>query len=203
MPAYSVTVGGASPNSAFAQRLLRIVLSETTGKDADTLEMEFDDRNNVLAIPAKGAVITLAIGYHGAALVAKGSFTFDTADIEGPPDKIILHAKSGDMRDSLKAHKNRAWVNMTTAAIVNQIASENGLTAQTHPTLSGVQVAHKDQTNESDLHFLTRHGKDHDAIATVKGGKLIFAPRGAIRIGPSSGPCAPSIGTFPPPPWPM
>jgi phage protein D len=178
IPAYSVTVGGSAPSSAFGQRLLRIVLKETTGKDADKLELQFDDRDNALTLPAKGAVITLAIGYAGAPLVDKGSFTYDTCDIEGPPDKLTLHAKSGDMRGSLKAHKSRAWSNMSTGQIVDQIASENGLTAQTDPTLAGVQVAHKDQTNESDLHFLTRHGKDHDAIATVKGGKLIFAPRG-------------------------
>lgn len=178
IPACAVTVGGSAPNAAFGQRLLKVHLKETTGKEADTLELTFDDRDNALALPAHGAVISLSIGYAGAELVDKGEFTVDTTDIDGPPDTITVNAKSGDMRESLKAHKSRAWTNKTTGQIVDQIAGENGLASQTDPSLAAIQVAHKDQTNESDLHFLTRHGKDHDAIATVKGGKLLFVPKG-------------------------
>ncbi len=34
------------------------------------------------------------------------------------------------------------------------------------------------QTDESDMHLLTRLGKDQDAIATVKAGSLLFTKRG-------------------------
>jgi phage protein D len=37
---------------------------------------------------------------------------------------------------------------------------------------------HIDQTDESDIHFLTRIGKGHDAIASVKGQTLLFVNKG-------------------------
>jgi len=45
--------------------------------------------------------------------------------------------------------------------------------------LAGITVAHIDQTDESDAHFLTRLAKDYNAIATVKNGRLLFIQRGA------------------------
>lgn len=49
-----------------------------------------------------------------------------------------------------------------------------------------------DQTDESDLSFLTRLAKDHDAIATVKGGALLF-------IGKSEGVTASGLTMIPRP----
>ncbi len=40
---------------------------------------------------------------------------------------------------------------------------------------------HLDQTDESDMNFLTRVAQDHDAIATVKGETLLFVGRGEGR----------------------
>ena len=45
--------------------------------------------------------------------------------------------------------------------------------------LASVRIPHLDQANESDINLLTRLGKRFDAVATVKGGALIFAPIGA------------------------
>jgi phage protein D len=47
--------------------------------------------------------------------------------------------------------------------------------------LAGLVIDHIDQTGESDANFLTRLAKDHDAIATVKQGKLLFIPTGAAQ----------------------
>ena len=43
---------------------------------------------------------------------------------------------------------------------------------------SGLCIA-ADQTRESDLHFFTRLAKKHDAVATVKKGRLVFKPIGS------------------------
>ncbi|MGM0826404.1 MAG: contractile injection system protein, VgrG/Pvc8 family [Pseudomonadota bacterium] len=44
--------------------------------------------------------------------------------------------------------------------------------------LAGIRIEHIDQTDESDLHFLTRLAERYDAVATVKTGHLIFVPTG-------------------------
>jgi phage protein D len=81
--------------------------------------------------------------------------------------------------DSLSTRRPRAWEGQTIGIIVREIASANGLTAKVPGALSIVSVPRFDQTNESDISALTRLAKQHDAVATVKGGFLIFARRGS------------------------
>lgn len=179
IPDFSLQAGDIDQTAILTKRLLSLTLTQTTGKEADELELEFDDAGNVIALPAHGAKLTLAIGWRGQTLEKAGVFTVDETSIKGSPDRVCVKAKSADMRQKLKAHKNRAWHATTTGEIIRRIASDQALEAQVHPDLDGITVDHRDQTNESDLHFATRLGRDHDAVASVKGGKLILAPKGA------------------------
>ncbi|SDP85808.1 Phage late control gene D protein (GPD) [Rhodoferax sp. OV413] len=56
------------------------------------------------------------------------------------------------------------------------IALRNQLTARVDAVLAAKAVAHIDQTNESDLNFITRLAQRFDAVATVKKGLLLFLP---------------------------
>ena len=64
---------------------------------------------------------------------------------------------------------------------MDAIARRNNLTPRVDATLAAIKVAHIDQTNESDVHFLTRLGRQHDAVATVKKGRLVFLPIGSTK----------------------
>jgi uncharacterized protein len=59
---------------------------------------------------------------------------------------------------------------------MSTIAKRNGLIARIDRGLAAVAMAHIDQTNESDLNFLTRLAKRFDAVATAKKGHLLFLP---------------------------
>ncbi|SDI24873.1 hypothetical protein SAMN05216588_113142 [Pseudomonas flavescens] len=52
--------------------------------------------------------------------------------------------------------------------------------------LSSPPLVHLDQANESDANLLARLGEQHDAIAAVKVGRLLFMPTGASAT--ASGP---------------
>jgi phage protein D len=62
--------------------------------------------------------------------------------------------------------------------LLTSVAKRNGLKPAINPTLAAVLVDHLDQTNESDINLVNRLGKHHGAIATVKAGRLLFAPAG-------------------------
>lgn len=47
------------------------------------------------------------------------------------------------------------------------------------PALAGIAIDAQPQSRESDLAFLRRPGREHDAVATVKAGRLILSPIGA------------------------
>lgn len=177
-PAFTLSVGEEDRSDVLRGRLLSLRVVDVIAPRGDELSLVFDDRDNEIELPAHGAVIRLAIGYAGAELEDQGRFTVDETEVDGPPDRISVSAKSADTRESLKAHKSRSWRATTVGAIVSQVASEHGLEPQVDADLAAVTVDHRDQAGESDLHFVTRLGRDHDAVAAPKAGKLIFVPRG-------------------------
>ncbi len=135
--------------------------------------------------------IALALGYRGAPLVDKGSYVVDEAEHTGAPDQLTLRARSADLGQTLRQRREQSWHAGTVGAIVGAIAQRNGLRARIDATLAARTVAHIDQTNESDLNFLTRLGRLHDALATVKAGHLLFLPVG--RATTSSGQGLPTV----------
>jgi len=64
---------------------------------------------------------------------------------------------------------------------VQTIAAEHGLQPKIADALASLPVPHLDQTNESDLHLLTRLAREHGAVAKPVAGFLVFVPKGEAR----------------------
>ncbi|HDT1354378.1 TPA: late control protein [Citrobacter freundii] len=67
---------------------------------------------------------------------------------------------------------------MTVERVVSAIASRYKLKAQISEMLMNIEIDHADQTEESDMSFLTRMADMLGAIATVKNGYLLFIQPG-------------------------
>ena len=102
----------------------------------------------------------------------KGTFEVDEVEHQGAPDRISIRARAAEMRREMRTRKEKSWHDTNIGAIVETIARQNNLTPRVDPGLAAIKVEHIDQTGESDLHFLTRLAKKHDAVATVKKGHL-------------------------------
>ena len=63
--------------------------------------------------------------------------------------------------------------------LIKTIGREYGLDARVAEELAKIILPHVDQTDESDLHLLTRLGERYDAAARPANGRLVFARRGA------------------------
>lgn len=177
-PEYRLVVNGTNITPKVNGRLIDLTLEETPGDEADTLSITISDHDGRLAIPPKGANIELALGWRGEPLIEKGTFIVDEAEFSGPPDQLSITARSADMGNQLPTRRTRSWDQTTIGNIVTSIAIENSLQAVVRPHLASIIVEHMDQTDESDLNFLTRLGERHDAIAAIKSGRLLFTPRG-------------------------
>ena len=175
-PDYTLVVDGRDITARVDPRLISLTLTEARGEEADQLELELSDHDGALAIPPKSAIIELAIGWAGQALVQKGAFVVDEVEHTGAPDKLSIKARSADMRKEMRVRTEVSWHDTTIGAIVNKIAGRHQLTPRVDGRLAGVQVEHIDQTHESDLHFLNRLARQHDAVATVKNKHLLFLP---------------------------
>ncbi|WP_374248053.1 phage late control D family protein [Thermomonas sp.] len=178
IPAWRVSLDGTDLTARMAPRLLELTLEEARGDEADQLDIRIHDHDGRMAIPARGAVLQVAIGWAGSGLVDKGQFTVDEVEHSGSPDIISIRARSADFTKAMRTRKEKSWHKTTLGAILKAIAGKHGLKAKIDAALAAIKISHLDQTNESDVHFLTRLAKRFDAIATVKAGALLFSPVG-------------------------
>lgn len=165
----------------FRDRLLSLRLTDEAGEKSDTFECQLDDRDNLIVWPSHGAELEVSLGYKETGVVNKGIFIVDEVEHTGPPDTIIIRGKAANLRSSLKEQKTRSWNDLTIGRLVNTIASEHQLTPRVATTMQHITLVHVDQTNESDLHLLTRIARDQGALAKPIKKHLVFVPKGEAK----------------------
>ncbi|VVE41647.1 late control protein [Pandoraea communis] len=178
VPIYRITKDGKDISDAFAGRLISLTLEENRGFEADQLNIELDDSDGALELPSRGAKLAVAFGWKHEGLVDKGKFIVDEITHEGPPDRLIIVARSADLRSGLTKKRETSYHNVSLLDLVNLIAQRHNLGAMIASALANQLLSHIDQTGESDASFLTRVAKMFDAIATVKADKLLFTKIG-------------------------
>jgi len=178
IPAWHVTLDGADLTTKLRPRLLELNLEEARGDDADQLDIRVHDHDGRMAIPPRGALLRVKIGWEGQGLVDKGTFLVDEVEHSGAPDVLSIRARSANLTRPMRTRREKSWHKTSVGAILKSIAGRHGLKAKVDGTLGSIQITHLDQTNESDVHFITRLAKRFDAISTVKNGTLLFSPIG-------------------------
>lgn len=175
---FKLLVDGVDISPIVSPRLMSLTITDNRGLEADSLEFEISDHDGAVALPRKETSIQVWIGWSDSGLVYKGIYTVNEVEYSGAPDTISIRAMSADLKKTLKQKKERSWALKTIGDIIATVARDHGLTASIHDSLASRQVAHIDQ-NESDANLITRIADEHDAIATVKNGVLLFMPTGS------------------------
>lgn len=182
-PHWRVTLDGRDLTDAMAPRLIRLTLAEKRGVEADQLDIDMDATDGALAIPPHGAVLEVAIGWRGGGgttpgLIEKGRFTVDEVSHDGPPDTIKIKARSADFTAALRQNRDRSWRGKTLGQVLADIAARHGLQTRIAASLAGKTLRLVAQSRESDAALLARLGREHDAVAAIKAGTLIFLQSG-------------------------
>ena len=190
-PVYKIEANGTDITARIKGRLLSATLVDNEGVKSDTFEMVLDDRENAMVLPPAHAELKVWLGYLSKGLEYKGLFVFDDdARLSGPPEKMTLRATAAVLGNSetikgfnaaLKEQKSRSWHETTLGKIVETIATESGYEPRVSDDLAVETILHMDQTDESDLHFLSRLAKDRNAVAKPAGGFLLFVSRGKTK----------------------
>lgn len=175
-PTYLLTVAGKDITPFVDARLISLTLTEGRENTADQLDIELSDHDGLLELPRKEAEIEVKIGWLGQQLVDKGSFVVDEVEHTGAPDKVTIRARAADMGGEIRTRKEKSWHNTTLGAVIADLAKNSKLTHKVDAALGKTAITHITQTNESDMHFLTRLARKYDAVATVKKKHLLFMP---------------------------
>ncbi len=173
---------GTAPGSTRA-RLISLGISDKRAGEADQLDLAIDDSDGGVALPPPGAKIRVQIGWRSGkdvtvGLVDRGTFIVDEVGHSGPPDIITIRARSADFTGPIRQRRERSWHGTTLGSIVADVAKAHNLKPRCAPALASIAIEAKAQSRESDLAFLRRLGREHDAVATIKHDVLIFAPLG-------------------------
>ncbi len=178
-PDWNVSVvDGRDITDALRGRLLSLRVTLAVDR-ADALELRIDDRPPRTRRPAHGSVLAVELGYESSGRAAMGRYTIDEVELAGPPASVAVRARAVDLRASLKGRKTRSWDAVTIAELVEDVAEEHYLKARISEAIRSIAATrHIDQTDESDMHLLTRLGEQYDAIAKQAGEYLMFVRRG-------------------------
>ncbi len=179
-PTFRILADDADVSAVFHSRLLSMRINSDSGNQADSLEIRLDDRSPHdsgarIDLPRRGAALDLSLGYDKP--LKMGRFIVDETELSAPPATLTVRAKSADMRSSLKQRKTRSWDDATIAQLTAAIAAEHDLLPAVGADLKDIPLPHIDQTDESDMHLLTRLGAQHNAFAKQAGDSLIFVRR--------------------------
>lgn len=179
-PKFSLTAWDKDITPIMADRGLKIDVFDTAGIDGDRLHLSFDDRDNLLHWPDKGAKLAISLGYEHSGVYPMGNYVVDEVEYSEPPAMFAIRAKAADFATSaFKSQKTRSWPKHTTfGAVVRKIAAEHKLKPRISPALAAIALPVLHQTEESDMHLLTRLGEEYDAVAKVAAGCLLFVERG-------------------------
>lgn len=180
---FRLSIDGVDFTDKARPRLKSLSLTQKRGGEADRLEILLDDSDGKLAIPPTNRLITLQLGWKQGSdvkpgLVDKGRFTADEPVWFGPPDQVSISARSADLTGKFRTRREKSHNDTTLGAVVEKIAAANGLEARVAPELATIPVPILTQHHQSDMAFLRRLGREHDAVATVKDRKLILSPIG-------------------------
>lgn len=178
-PDFMLTVNAKDVTTSIRDRLISLTLTDNRGFDADQLDLELDDADGQLAMPVRGAVIKLFLGWKGQALIGKGEFTVNEVEHHGAPDTMTIRARSVDFRGTLNSRREVSYHDTTLGAVVTQIAERNNLKAMLAAGFAALPVSHIDQTQETDTKSLTRLASLYGAVAAIKAGRLLFLRPGS------------------------
>lgn len=172
---------GVDLTSRVNPRIIDLSLTEKRGEEADQLDLTIHNHDGQLAPPKVGAILNLALGWESGedvlpGMVDKGSFRVDEVERSGPPDVIIIRARSADLTGDYRTRRTKSWLDTTLGAIIQTIAGENGFSSRITGELASIPIKAIEQAGKSDMAFVRDLGRRYDAVATVKAGTLIFMP---------------------------
>lgn len=180
IPALNVLMGGKAL-TVLDEKLISLELTDNRGFNADELTISIDDSQGDIELPPRGAELSVSLGWQGELLIYKGIYVVDEVSHSGPPDRIDITARSADFRDEFNVKREVSWHDVTVERIVSAIAHRYKLKPIISEQLMNAEIDHADQTQESDMSFLTRMADILGAIATVKNGCLLFIlPGGGV-----------------------
>ena len=181
-PFIRATVNGNPVADLLYSALVSARIHDAPGQDGDTAELTFDDKDNLVALPSKGAALGLVFGNGSLGGQKMGRFVVEGTTIEGGADGefIIVSGRSADMRSDVKEPASEHFDEMTIGDIVRQLAGRHGYGAVVDPAIAAMKLPYVARYGQGTTDFLTRIADRVGGLFAVKDGKFLLLPHGLL-----------------------
>ena len=166
------------------ERLLSWTHIDAAGIESDQLTLVIS-LDGLEGLPSLGGKIGLRVGYRESGLVDKGEFVITRRTPTLFPLRLTLVATAAPFsatdQTGFKQRRSVSHGPTTLGALFRQLTSRHGFSPRVAPDLSLIKIAHIDQSNETDMGFLTRLAYLHDALAKPVNELYVLARRGQAK----------------------
>ena len=144
------------------QRLMHWSHTDAAGIESDRLELTINIEG-LEGLPSLSGKIGLRVGYKESGLVEKGEFVITQRTPVLFPMRLMIVAtaapfSAGDA-SGYRQRRSASYGPITLGTLFRQLVSRHGYSPRVAPALEGIAIAHIDQSNESDMAFITRLAK--------------------------------------------
>lgn len=181
-PTFRLVMNGRDVTVDLRKYLTSISFTDHVEGEADTLEVMLEDKDSKFRgpwYPREGDSVTAQLGYDGKPLMACGDFEIDELELSGPPDTVSIRAIAAGVMRAQRTHQGRAYEDKTLRDIVFEVARRLHLEVVGDPP--ALAIRRVTQIHENDLTFLHRLADAYGYAFSVKGSKLVWLARKAIR----------------------
>lgn len=178
-PKVEIVVDGTPVAGGFYERLVSVSVTDKEGFASDIFQMDLNDGPpSFLAIPRKGAIVDIRVGYGSARSL--GLFVVDKVKVNCLPYSMSISGKAADLRSGkMKEKQERHWDRSKVKDIVSDIAADSGLSASVDDEIGGHEYEWFGQMDESNIHVLQRLADRHNGLFKIRDGRLVFSKRGS------------------------
>ena len=181
-PHLVVQYEGRDISVALAPMLIELNYSDFMEGESDTVDLVVENTDGLWLdawYPRHGDNVNVQLGYADGPMLKGGDFEVDEIELDGPPDVIKIKGVAMGVKRSVRTFKGRGFVNTTLANIAATIAQRNKLKLE--GKIEPIRINNAVQSFETDLSFLKRLAESYGYAFSVRGSRLVFFRRAALK----------------------
>jgi len=166
------------------QRLMHWSHTDAAGIEADRLELTLSIEG-LEGLPSLSGKIGLRVGYQESGLVEKGEFVVTQRTPVLFPMRLMIVATAAPFSatdaSGYRQRRSASYGPTTLGALFRQLVSRHGFSPRVAPALEGIAIPHIDQSNESDMAFITRLATRYGAVTKPINELYVLAEAGRAK----------------------
>lgn len=166
------------------QRLMHWSHTDAAGIESDRLELTLNIEG-LEGLPSLSGKIGLRVGYVESGLVEKGEFVVTQRTPVLFPMRLMIVATAAPFSvadaSGYRQRRSASYGPTTLGALFRLLVSRHGFSPRVAPTLDAIAITHIDQSNESDMAFITRLAKRYNAVTKPINELYVLADAGQVK----------------------